>query len=401
MRSQSEPEIRWLERAVFETNPALDRRRLRRMLATPGVARSGRSRLAAPSRRNRAQGSSLRALADLLARLRRPATVPAALRAKYDDSLNRSLARLVLDDVLRIHTRGGVVTGAGAYSRIFRVARNGAATAESAATQLSRQVLENAARLSLDDVYELAVELYLGHRRPVTPAWRRRFSSPAATLEQLTADAGSVVRRVLERRWKLLPPPRGTDDWLAFSTRTPSLPLGSSGVTFKLYLSPAIHAVKDTFRRALPVFATIGVEHFKIGSGAHALCRPDKFVAYFRSRETLDEAIDALRQEFGGVDVHGVPFCASADDAGLLWWGIDFHDGVGAPTGKDRNSWRMWLCQRLARYLVLARRETALPIPAWKYALDRLTLDGIDATTFAPTPDFIRDAALQPDREPP
>jgi hypothetical protein len=56
----------------------------------------------------------------------------------------------------------------------------------------------------------------------------------------------------------------------------------------------------------------------------------------------------------------------------------------------------MWLCQRLARYLVLARREAALTIPAWQYALDRLTLDGIDATTFVPTPDFIRDAALRP-----
>jgi hypothetical protein len=395
MNNKAEPEIRWLERAVFETNPALDGRLVRRLIASSTAPRGGQSRAARTRRKGTPEEASVRALADLLVRLRRPAPIPSSVRATYDESLNRSLARLVLDDVLRVHTRGGFVTGPGAYSRIFCTA-NGAETNGSVATRLSRQVLQVAARLPLDDPHELAHELYIGHRRPCTPAWRRRFSSPAATLAQLTTDTASGIPRLLDRRWKLRPPPRGPDDWLAWTTRALSLPDDRSRVTFKLYLSPAIHAVKDAFRRSLPVFADLGVENFKIGSGALALCRPDKFVAYFRSRDALDEAVGALRPELAGVDAHGVPFCASADEVGLLWWGVDFHDSLRASRRDEQTSWRMWLCDRLARYLVLARRAPALRIPAWRYALDRLTLDGIDATTFVPGAAFIRDAGHRP-----
>lgn len=396
MQRKNGPDIRWLEREVFETNPALDRRRLRRVVAEAKAPRTRRSRSDVPS--NGAEGlNSLRAMAELLTHLRRPGTLPKSIGKQFDHALNRSLARLVLDDVLRIRARGAFVSGVRAYSNIFRGTANGHATSEGAAIQLSRSALHNAARLHVDQADELALELYMSHRRPVTPASRRRFSSPAATLEQLTADVDSPVRRLLDRMWKLLPPPRSTDDWLAWTTRGPSLPGDPHGVTFKLYLSPALHAVKDTFRRALPVFADIGVENFKIGSGAHALCRPDKFVAYFRSREALDEATAALRPELKELDPHGVPFCASADAKGLLWWGIDFRDHIVARRGNERTSWRMWLCQRLARYLILAKREKTLTIPAWRYALDRLTLDGVDATTFVPTSDFIRDAAFRPD----
>jgi hypothetical protein len=79
------------------------------------------------------------------------------------------------------------------------------------------------------------------------------------------------------------------------------------------------------------------------------------------------------------VLVDFVPFTSDAD-AGLLSWGAD-----PKPKGTEvGQSWRQWVTGRLATEMVAARNAT-VDVEPWRYALERLRLDGIDPQTFIPT----------------
>ena len=374
--------IRWLERDVFATNPALDPRALRRALVPTGDA--------APTAR---QTALLKLLND---RRRRHGPLPRGWRDTYDASLNRAVARLVLDDVLQVRWRSTFVGGARAYRRVFGGAtRTRVHERTSLAHHHSLDVLEAAAALPVDTLEELLVALYFGHRKPVTPAARQQFPSPARTLHALLEGADASTRRLLETHWRLSSPAVRGQVWLAWSHRR-SIPSLRRALTYKLYVSAELHRVGDVFRGAVPVFTAHDVRAFKIGCDAYQLVRPDKFVAYFDSRAQLDSVAVALRSAFDGMDGHGVPFCAPAggDQSGLISWGVDFSAVV--TSGDERTSWRWWLCERLARFLAAAKQVAATPgaVAPVRFALDRLALDGIDVATFTPTEDFLVEAAL-------
>ena len=56
------------------------------------------------------------------------------------------------------------------------------------------------------------------------------------------------------------------------------------------------------------------------------------------------------------------------------------------PGSASRVSWRQWICERLAAALVMARAAaTADCREPWRFALDRLGLEGVDTDTFMPT----------------
>ena len=63
-----------------------------------------------------------------------------------------------------------------------------------------------------------------------------------------------------------------------------------------------------------------------------------------------------------------------------------------ALVGQERESWRLWLTNRLAVALLAARRDGG-PLEPWQYALARLEIDGIDPSTWAPSADLWEEAA--------
>lgn len=392
--SEYSPSVRWLEREVFATNPALDQQRLRALLTLGG---SPRRRQANRQRRsaNGANATPVRILFELLEARRKPGKIPARLLASFDDGWNRALARLVLDDVLRLRTGLGFVGGPRAHRFVFRGARR-AADATGHAARLSSDVLESVVRLPITDADELARALYLGHCQPVTPVWRRRFPSAPATRDALVTALGSAERRWLAR-WTPGQVQNSADSWLFWSQKRLPPARASSGVSYKLYISPSLPSVKEAFRRCVAVFADLGVAQFKIGSGVYALARPDKFVAYFRTRDEVDACSRVLGESLSGLDAHGVPFCGPADDAGLLWWGVDFYEAIARTARDEQTSWRMWVCQRLAASIVHARREPPPRVTTARFALDRLALDGVNPHTFAPSAEFLREAAFTQD----
>jgi hypothetical protein len=54
-----------------------------------------------------------------------------------------------------------------------------------------------------------------------------------------------------------------------------------------------------------------------------------------------------------------------------------------APWSGDR-SWRAWLTHRLASALAQAAREQAADVPAWQFAMDRVSLDGVNVAEWIP-----------------
>jgi hypothetical protein len=72
----------------------------------------------------------------------------------------------------------------------------------------------------------------------------------------------------------------------------------------------------------------------------------------------------------------------------MVSWGADPTVERNVPAWLERQSWRLWVTNRLAVALAQAMQQhdqdpAATPEP-WKFAVDRLSLDGIDPATWTP-----------------
>jgi hypothetical protein len=138
----------------------------------------------------------------------------------------------------------------------------------------------------------------------------------------------------------------------------------------------------EGFGEILEALSASRARQFKIGSDAAGLLRPDKIVAYFPDFERLSEAASRIGGRLSGLPPHGVPFTAGIAGDGLLSWGADPPAAERSPLVGDWESWRLWLTNRLAVALVAARSEgVAEP---WRFALDRVRLEGVDTETWTP-----------------
>jgi hypothetical protein len=90
-------------------------------------------------------------------------------------------------------------------------------------------------------------------------------------------------------------------------------------------------------------------------------------------------------QKLSGCPLHGVPFTAELAGGGLLSWGIDPPAEKQTVPWLERESWRLWVANRLASALLLAKTSTKADIQPWRFALERLRLEGVDTQTWAPS----------------
>jgi hypothetical protein len=114
--------------------------------------------------------------------------------------------------------------------------------------------------------------------------------------------------------------------------------------------------------------------------GLGGICRPDKIVVYLTQLDDLYEFADVLRSRLSGCAAQGVPFTAAVSENGLLSWGAD----PPSARGTRKTSWRMWVAWRLAEYLISAQTAEVSTREPWEYALERLSLTGIDTETWIP-----------------
>jgi len=313
----------------------------------------------------------------LLFTLREPGPLPGYALEALGASAARTVARLVADGVLEVREGDGFVSGAAALAL---VAEESGVRAGGRLAGLAREALRYAQALAVDDPVALSWRIYGFNRRPVTPRWKRLLPSAEAVERHLGIERGGRNRQALDRRWQ---PGKRSEFWLTWHARSGRPGAArSGGATYKLYVSPSPEALEEGFGAILGALSSSQAQQFKVGADAAGLLRPDKIVAYFPDFDRLSEAAGRLAERLAGLPAHGVPFTAEIAGDGLVSWGADPPETERSPLLGGGESWRLWLTNRLAVALLAARAGGA-PKP-WRFALDRVRLEGVDTETWTP-----------------
>lgn len=317
--------------------------------------------------------------ARLFSSLRKPSRLPPYVLRRLDKEAAPRVAGLVLDGVLEIEHGGRFLSGVAAHSVFFD--RSRLPTGRGRVALLSAAALAHAASLAGCDSKALAGGLYRYNSVPASPEWRCRLPTTGSVRAFLRCDQLHSPAAVESRGDEA---PQSREGWLSWhSARAPGIP--RSAPTYKLYVSPRGEYLPEALRAAMDLLGRRnGAVALKVGRDLYGVLRPDKLVAYFRSAEDLQAAARRLRGALGGMKAQGVPFTAAATADGLLSWGLDppaNHRSPGWPGGV---SWRSWLTHRLASFLVAARAAAATPVRARRFAVDRVSLDGVDSATWTP-----------------
>ncbi|MFP5284915.1 MAG: hypothetical protein ACLGI9_04180, partial [Thermoanaerobaculia bacterium] len=309
--------------------------------------------------------------------LREPGPLPSYVTAMLGDGALRVVARLVADAILEVEEEGRFLSGAAALG-LFGERR--APGAGGRLADLSLAALRYAQDLAEDDPLALSFRLYGYNRRPLTPDWKRLLPKGENVLAWLGIGRGGRHRRLLDRSWERTG--GSAEWWLSWRSRKEGdlSDVAGIGATWKLYVSPAPEALPESFGDILEALAAGRAAQFKVGADALGILRADKIVAYFPSFERLATAAEALESRLSGIPAQGVPFTSEIGGAGLLSWGVD-------PPREESSfgsgeSWRLWLTHRLSRAL-LSARSAAEPEP-WRFALERVRLEGVDTDTWTP-----------------
>lgn len=315
--------------------------------------------------------------------LAEPGPLPAYVVARLGDELERTIGRFVLDGVLEIEHDGEFVSGAQAADVIVT---GRSAGGRGRIAELSLAALRYGQELA--DLPEplLALRLYFYGRRPVSAGLRHRVADHAAVDAYLGLAPGGSARAALDAGWHEAPPPAAGERvyWRHWRPRRAHEHSEPADVKYKLYVSPATDALETSIGTVASSLAGArGVMAFKVGSDVHGICRPDKLVVYFDRLEDLQAGAAVLGERLSGCPAHGVPFTAAVTHDGLLSWGAD-PPAPSSGNGGGRASWRLWVTERLAEYLTLARNARRSDLEPWQFALERLRLAGIDTDTWIP-----------------
>jgi hypothetical protein len=222
------------------------------------------------------------------------------------------------------------------------------------------------------------MRLYNYNRLPASPRWRELLPDEAAVERHLGINNGPQ----LLRNWRRLDSDKAP--WLAWQSTRAALKSNRSGSTYKLYISPGCNALRDAFQVVTAVANKSAAHHFKVGNSVFGLLRPDKMVLYFHHFTDLQETADEIMGKLKNSPVHGVPFTAELAGDGLLSWGIDPPAERTVPW-LERESWRLRITNQLATALLLAKSSGATELSPWRFAIDRLRLEGVETQTWTPS----------------
>jgi hypothetical protein len=375
------------EHAVFRLNPAYD-------FVTLGNLSSRRKRLLGsiprspgfcgvvwPREPGLAVKSVCRQTAELLRALRRPGPIPESVRTRGGGEWRRDVASLVLDRVLEVEQNGAFLGGVDALQAIVETRTR--LIPRGSLARLSTDAVQYAQALELTDIAQLSSRLYFYHRRPLAPRFQRQFSSVTDLYTHLSPP-GSGTRRRLETCWQAVASNKPNAFWLhwqANETRSRSPVISGC---HKLYISPENSAIVEAFIASVKILSDSPALAFKVARESHGLLRPDKLIAYFSNARDLGETSIRLARELKGCPAHGVPFTAGIAGGGLLSWGIDPPGEESPELQGGLTSWRCWVTSRLASALVTAQFSHSSQIEPWRFALERLRLEGVSPETWRP-----------------
>jgi hypothetical protein len=315
--------------------------------------------------------------------LQEPGALPGYVAANRSPDTNQSIAEMVLDGVLEImrSVDGAFVSGAEAYSLLYTDRQLDCAVGKLA--RLSTDALRYGQALEIEDAGKLSARLYFYNRDPASPRWLRDLPNEDAVLEWMGLTVGSPLWRRLRLTWSEVPASERSEGWRVWHRRNSQS--RSAQTYFKLYVSPLAKTIPEAFARTLEMLSASHALRFKIGRDVYGLLRPDKLVAYFPTFEAVAEASESLRAVLHDCPAHGVPFTAELTDDGMLSWGMDPPRDQHLLGWQEFESWRLWLTNRLATSLIAARAAKTGPIEPWRFAMERIALEGINTATWTPS----------------
>lgn len=314
--------------------------------------------------------------------MRGPGLLPSYVLRAFGDECADAVIQLVFDGVLEIEWNGRFISGPEAHSAIFQ--GRAIASEDARIAELSRDALQYGQSLHLRDAVALSARLYRYNTLPASPRWRRRFPTGRAVLDFLHFDAHGESAALGRLGWRRRTGDTGDDTWMIWNPSGAVFPHEEIEATYKLYVSPQPEAFPYTLERVASQALNAGAFAMKAGSGLTGLLRPDKLVVYFPRYDHLAAAADRLGAELGGVPAHGVPFTSEIALDGLLSWGIDPPQRAQVSGWQGRESWRLWVTNRLATALIAAQATDPAHVDPVGFALDRLQLEGIDPGSWTP-----------------
>ncbi len=316
--------------------------------------------------------------------LQKPGKLPDFVQSKFGEASNEAVAELVLDGVLEVEKNGTFVSGADAHEIIYGDSLF--TTGTGIIARQSLEALRYAQTLGINESARLSARMYFYGRIPLSPHWRRMFPTPLAVVKHLGVEKNGSNRALSDQYWSEVSIAPPYDGWYMWKSRDQRSSSEKVDYTYKLYVSPRPEFIREAFQAALEELSSLHAPQFKIGKDAYGLLRTDKFIVYFWSFDALHEAKERLLCRLKGCPAHGVPFTAELSEDGLLSWGMDPPLKQQVFAWQERESWRLWVTNRLAAALVKAKASPSKLIEPWQFALERLHLDGVDTQTWTPNP---------------
>jgi hypothetical protein len=341
---------------------------------TPGARRSAPGAMVVRRRKPGREAMVLDAeFAGALSGIDRTGRLPPRIRRGRDGQRNRTIARLVLDGVLLLRTPMGTLTGPSALEYVCGTDQ--ASRSAALPYRLTVRALRLGARFPVSTPALVASRLYRFHTLPRSRALESRFRDPGDVRAFLGLERWSISRRGFRREVSSHSEPY----WEVWSKPN------ERRARYKLYVSPTLPALPNALEALLGVLDSREVVSLKVGTTLPGLLRPDRLVIHFAEHAHLIEAGRVLANTLADVPAHGVPLTAPFANSSLLSWGVDPESGGSV---NARISWRMWLSQLLAFALFTARAHSTRGVAPEAFALARLSLEGVDPATLAPTDEF-------------
>lgn len=313
--------------------------------------------------------------------------LPEQVRQLPPSEAERHVLDLVLGDAIQVRLDGVYRSGVAAFGLIVQPQAFKGELGRLA--QLSLDAVRFGDALPIDDPLRLSAQIYFFNRLPQTPRWARLLPNDEAHARYLGIDAGGRCSKLLRALGGKMADAPELQGWLLWSARESGETSQRRSFSYKLYVSPRPEELPEALPKIVAAFVDFGVLRMKIGAGLGGLLRPDKIVAYFEEFGQLEAVAQRLLADLKGVAPHGVPFTAELGGAGLVSWGMDPHE-TRSFSWQETSSWRLWITNRLAAAILDARASPESGLTAWRYALERLSVEGVDVQTWAPTAEYER-----------
>ena len=318
--------------------------------------------------------------------LKVPGQLPNYLLSEPSINPERLISQLILDDILEGEIEGNFTSGLQAYQLLF--SKSGALTTsekpEYNTEGISYEALVYGQEFINEDISKLGRRLYFYNRRPSTKKWLKQLKSSNDVNSFLGLLPEQPNHKLVHRYW--YESTQNSNKYWVFrrSKKDDFFEENSSLDGYKLYFNPTCEYLYQTLSELTEILFHCRAYAFKYGGNAYGMLRPDKFVAYFQTKDDLFLALEKLQKRFYGVPAQELPFTATVDPTGLLSWGIDPPNSSRTSLLWHSCSWRSWVTERLSAALIKWHHQPDPKVEPWQFALAHVSLDGINITTWIP-----------------